>query len=61
MNHSTTSDHGQLMTTGTFNFLLDTLMHEIEMHVHKDELVALIHEQQQDDRNFCYADFAYSA
>ena len=46
---------------GTFNFLLDTLMHEIEMHEHKDELVALLHEQQQDDRNFCYADFAYSA
>jgi hypothetical protein len=53
MTHSTTLDHGQLMTTGTFNFLLDTLMHEIEMHEHRDELVTLLHEQQQDDRNLC--------
>ena len=53
MNHSITSDHGQLMTTGTFNFLLDTLMHEIEMHEHKDELVLLLHEQVADDRAVC--------
>ena len=50
MNHSISSDHGQLMTTGTFNFLLDTLMHEIEMHEHKDELVSLLHDQVADDR-----------
>lgn len=61
MSHSITSDHGQLMTTGTFNFLLDTLMHEIEMHEHRDELVTLLHEQQQDDRNLCYVSYAYSA
>lgn len=49
MSHSITSDHGQLMTTGTFNFLLDTLIHEIEMHEHKDELIQLLSEQVADD------------
>ena len=49
MSHSTSSDHGQLMTTGTFNFLLDTLMHEIEMHEHREELIALLRDQVSDD------------
>ena len=49
MTHSTTLDHGQLMTTGTFNFLLDTLIHEIEMHEHKDELIQLLSQQVADD------------
>ena len=55
MNHSITSDHGQLMTTGTFNFLLDTLMHEIEMHQHREELVELLHQQVKDDSNCKYS------
>lgn len=49
MNHSITLDHVQLMKMGTFNFLLDTLMHEIEMHEHKDELIQLLSEQVADD------------
>ena len=49
------------MSEATFNFRLDTLLHEIEMHEHKDELVTLLREQQQDDCNFCYAYHAYSA
>ena len=43
------------MSDATFNFILDTLMHEIEMHPYKDELIELMHEQQEDDRNFCKA------
>ena len=39
------------MTNATFNFLLDTLMHEIEMHPHRDELIQLIREQQEDDNS----------
>jgi hypothetical protein len=30
---------------------LDTLMHEIEMHPHRDELIQLIREQQEDDNS----------
>lgn len=41
------------MSKATFNFLLDTLLHEIELHPNKDELIELLHEQQEDDRNFC--------
>ena len=37
------------MSKATFNFLLDTLLHEIEMHEHKDELIQLMREQVQDD------------
>ena len=27
------------MSKATFNFLLDTLMHEIDMHAHREELI----------------------
>ena len=37
------------MSRATFNFRLDTLMHEIEMHEHKEELVLLLAEQVYDD------------
>ena len=43
------------MTDATFNFRLDTLLHEIEMHEHREELIQLMHDQQEDDRNFCNA------
>ena len=41
-----------MMTTtdATFNFRLDTLMHEIEMHEHREELITLLREQVEDDR-----------
>ena len=39
------------MTEATFNFLLDTLIDEIEMHPHKDELITLMHQQQEDDNS----------
>ena len=38
------------MSKATFNFLLDTLLHEIEMHQHRDELVRLLHEQVEDQK-----------
>jgi hypothetical protein len=34
----------------TFNFRLDTLMHEIEMHEHREELIELLREQVADDK-----------
>ena len=36
------------MTESTFNYHLDTLMDEIDMHPHKDELLDLMHEQMLD-------------
>jgi|TARA_R100000005_G_C4912251_1_gene149389 hypothetical protein len=39
------------MTEATFNFLLDTLIDEIEMHPYKDELITLMHQQQEDDNS----------
>ena len=47
MTPSTTFTQNGSMTNATFNFLLDTLMHEIEMHPHRDELIQLIREQQE--------------
>ena len=38
------------MIDATFNFRLDTLLHEIEMHEHRDELIDLLREQVEDDR-----------
>ena len=38
-----------LMTEATFNFRLDTLLHEIEMHEHREELIQLLSEQVADD------------
>lgn len=37
------------MSEATFNFRLQTLLDEIEMHDHKDELIALLQEQVSDD------------
>ncbi len=37
------------MSEATFNFRLQTLLDEIEMHEHKDELIQLIAEQVKDD------------
>ena len=37
------------MNQTTFNFLLTTLIDEIEMHEHKDELLQLMTEQLLDD------------
>ena len=43
------------MSKATFNFLLDTLLHEIEMHEHRDELIKLLREQVSDDTlSLCY-------
>jgi len=44
-----------MTTDATFNFRLDTLMHEIEMHEHREELIALLHEQAEDNRNCKYS------
>ena len=38
-------------TDATFNFRLDTLMHEIEMHEHRDELIKLLRDQVTDDQS----------
>jgi hypothetical protein len=37
------------MSKATFNFLLDTLLHEIEMHEHREELIELLRAQVADD------------
>lgn len=37
------------MNDATFNFRLDTLIDEIDMHPHKDEIIQLMHEQVIDD------------
>ena len=37
-------------TEATFNFRLDTLLHEIEMHEHREELIQLLREQVADER-----------
>jgi len=37
------------MSEATFNFRLQTLLDEIEMHDHKDELIMLLSEQVSDD------------
>lgn len=37
------------MSKATFNFLLDTLLHEIELHPNKEELIELLREQVADD------------
>ena len=43
------------MNQATWNFKLDTLIHEIEMHKNRDELINLLHEQVEDDRNCKYS------
>ena len=42
------------MTTATFNFRLDTLLHEIEMHAHREELIELLREQVADENAASY-------
>ena len=42
------------MSEATFNFRLDTLMHEIEMHAHRDELIHILHEQVADENDSYY-------
>ena len=42
------------MSKATFNFLLDTLMHEIDMHEHREELIELLRDQVNDDLNCKY-------
>jgi hypothetical protein len=37
------------MKKATFNFRLQTLLDEIEMHEHREELVKLMQEQIKDD------------
>jgi hypothetical protein len=39
----------KLMTEATFNFRLDTLIEEIKMHEHYDELLQLMEAQLLDD------------
>jgi len=39
------------MNQTTFNFRLDTLMHEIEMHEYREEIIQLMHDQVEDDQN----------
>ena len=39
------------MKKATFNFRLDTLMHEIEMHEHREELIKLLREQVEDENS----------
>ncbi len=46
--------HTKTMNQATWNFRLDTLMHEIEMHEYRDELIQLIHEQVADDTIVMY-------
>lgn len=39
------------MTEATFNFRLQTLLDEIEMHPHREELISLLHDQVADENN----------
>lgn len=37
------------MNQATWNFRLDTLIEEINMHPHREELIKLLREQVEDD------------
>ena len=37
------------MSQATWNFRLDTLIEEINMHPHREELIKLLREQVEDD------------
>lgn len=39
------------MSEATFNFRLQTLLDEIEMHEHREELIDLLREQVTEDLN----------
>ena len=45
------------MSEATFNFRLQTLLDEIEMHEHREEIVDLLRQQVKDDTstNVCYS------
>lgn len=43
------------MSEATFNFRLQTLLDEIEMHDHKDELISLMQDQVKDESNCKYS------
>ena len=45
-----------MMTDATFNFRLDTLIEEINLHPYKDEVIQLLHEQVMDDMQTQYFD-----
>ena len=45
-----------MMTAATFNFRLDTLIEEINLHPYKDEVIQLLHEQVMDDMQTQYFD-----
>jgi len=45
-----------MMTDATFNFRLDTLIEEINLHPCKDEVIQLLHEQVMDDMQTQYFD-----
>ena len=49
MKLSTTLHLVPTMTEATFNFLVDTLVEEVNMHPYRDELLQLIDEQVADD------------
>lgn len=38
------------MNQTTWNFRLDTLLHEIEMHQNREEIIQLLSEQVADDQ-----------
>jgi hypothetical protein len=42
------------MTEATYNFRLDTLIHEIELHPHREELLDLMVEQVFDEMSTQY-------
>ena len=54
--HYTTLDlnHSKKMTDSTFQFRLDCLIHEIELHPHREELLDLMAEQMFDDMSTNY-------
>ena len=52
--HYTTLDHTKIMTEATYNFRLDTLIHEIELHPHREELLDLMSAQVLDDMSTNY-------
>lgn len=43
------------MSEATFNFRLQTLLDEIEMHEHREELIHLLREQVTDDLDCKYS------
>ena len=40
------------MSQATWNFRLDTLIEEINMHPHREEIIKLLREQVADDTEF---------